>query len=202
MGFPGSGHCSPELRPAASEQRGAVPGTTAISVRPALGLALLRLPPTGPPAAPPAFVPLLPPSSSPGSAAALAGRGSRGKQGHSLGTGHGLGWLLSAPQPLVASQRWGLGLPGSSPPGVEAQRCWPGWAPSSRRVCAGVCRSQVAPSGRGDSGAPSARGKHRGDTSQQSEGAGQTRWRPGASLFPALAGHAPKVSTLLLGPCP
>lgn len=125
-----------------------------------------------------------------------------GSRGTAWAQGMGLGWLLSAPQPLVASQRWGLGLPGSSPPGVEAQRCWPGWAPSSRRVCAGVCRSQVAPSGRGDSGAPSARGKHRGDTSQQSEGAGQTRWRPGASLFPALAGRAPKVSTLLLGPCP
>lgn len=39
-----------------------------------------------------------------------------GSRGTAWAQGMGLGWLLSAPQPLVASQRWGLGLPGSSPP--------------------------------------------------------------------------------------
>lgn len=104
-GFLGSGHCSQELRLAALGQRRAIPGTTAISVRPAPGLTLLRLPLPGLPAAPPAFVPLPPLPSSPGSLAGgdrlvetsrhevvagerLAAAG--GSRGHSPGTGHGV----------------------------------------------------------------------------------------------------------------
>lgn len=139
------------------------PGTTAIGVRPAPGLTLLRLPPTGLPQLPRPLsrcpsVPL---------ARLCCGPGRWGQQGEERAQPGHRAWGLGGCR-APHSPSWGPGLPVPVPQGWRPSPAGRAGHRAADRMCAGVRWSPMAPSG-WVTVAPSPLSRHRGAMLQRSE---------------------------------